>query len=221
MDEENKVIYRNVIGQKADRLRRCTATIIILEILFIVLTYVCYSIDTNPTDLGIVKEFINNEIEYAYTENADLKELTQSAKSVSTLLKSYNSLRFDIEINGVENSISAMADADELYTKLLPSNLDSAADYIKPCIYTFAIHDVRNKLNFESEHYWNMEAKYLRKLRLHEVYLYNSFRGWLYNSMQRVSMVLFIGQITLMSVGFCLIGYYFMFIKSAFGKRNK
>lgn len=188
-------------------IRQGTITLVLIEILCIVLTYLLVAFDTNKTNVEILQKFIQNEFEFCYPEQDELVDI-MSNKSIYKMLDTYSIVRFDMEINQENKSIESMDDMLAMMELLIPDNIDNANDYIRPWIYSFAIHDVRAMVDEDSKNYYEIQYKGMLSLRLHEVYLIGNIRGYIYKHVPMILTVLILLQIALFIIGLLMICSY-------------
>lgn len=168
-----------------------------LSLVFMVLSVSLYLFDT--TDVYHMKEFISNEHEVLYPDVSEYETIPVYS-TMSYTLEHYRNVKSDLMFQD-RAYIMTMEQADELYETLLPDDVDSYNSYVRPYIYTQVINDVMSSISEESNdyYYYEIQCKYLNKLRLHEAYLYKNFYGWLYKNMKCLS-------------GVCIIIYALVFL---------
>lgn len=188
-------------------IKQGTVTLVLMEIVCIVLTYFLVAFDTNKTNVEILQKFIQNEFEFCYPEQDELVDI-MSNKSIYKMLDTYSMVRFDMEINQENKSIESMDDMLAMMELLIPDNIDNANDYIRPWIYSFAIHDVRAMVDEDNENYYEIQYKGMLSLRLHEVYLIGNIRGYIYKHVPMILTVLILLQIALFIIGLLMICSY-------------
>lgn len=184
-----------------------TIVLIFLEAICIVATYLLISFDTDKTNVEILQKFIQNEYEFCYPEHGELVDI-MSYNSVYRILDAYSLLRFDMEINQEDKNIDSTDDANAMIELLIPENITEADGYIKPWIYSYAIHDVRNMIADDTEDYYEIQYKCLLMLRLHEVFLVNSIRGFVYRHAFIFVYALIVIQVALFGNGIYFIGLH-------------
>lgn len=190
-------------------IKRWSAFIIIMELILGVAAGVLYQFDHNEEDIDIVKRFIMNEYEICYPYRDELLTMCEQCDSVSELIKAYNNNRLDLELNIQSREINSMELSASVYDQLLPDEVNSENDFIRPWIYTWAISDVRANVNPELEDYYMIQYGLLMELRLHEPYLLDNDIGWLYNNIKDIVSWIFVFEALLLSLGISAILYYY------------
>ena len=185
-------------------IKRYTIVLIIMEIVCITLTCLLISFDTNKSNVELLRKFIQNEFEFCYPEQDELVDI-MDYKSIYKMLDAYSMIRFDMEVNQDDRSVESMDDMLAMMKLLIPDNIEEADDYIKPWIYTYAIHDVRAMVDEDNEAYYEIQYKGLLSLRLHEVFLVNNIRGSIYRHVPMILSILIFIQIMLFVIGLLIV----------------
>lgn len=181
-----------------------------------------YRFDSDETNSNIIREFISNEAKYQYYECADsLSSIADSSISISTMLRYYGNIRFDMELSRddvKDNKLSTQDDIDARLEELLPSNISQANDYIMPYVYTYAYYDILVDLDKDSDMYWELSYKTLFKLSIHQYLLSRNPTGWLYSNCKSIALVLVVVLMVVFSMTMgALIVYYMKLI----GRKDK
>lgn len=188
-------------------IRRRTIILVVMELICIILTCLLIRFDTNKTNMEVLRKFMQNEFEFCYPERDELVDIMDYG-SIYKMLNAYSAIRFDMEIHQENKSVESMDDMLAMMKLLVPDGIHDADNYIKPWVYTHAIWDVRAMVDEDNPNYYEIQYKGMLSLRLHEIFLVNNIRGYIYKNVPEILSVLIFIQITLFVIGLVTVGLH-------------
>lgn len=159
--------------------------------LFTLIHSIILLVDGNKNRVDILKDFINKELEYSYTDNKELFYLSISYEYSSTILDElmeYREYLNKSQFESNEYSINSINDYEEYISKFIHTNKDDLA-YLKSMVNYLTYSDVLILVNPDCEDYYEICYKALLAKDYEEgIIASQKIEKWYYDNIVDISI---------------------------------